>query len=141
MHASPVGSEHGAIRVIHETDEIVAVCPEGEFDHANAPALGDEIDRALEAGKDLILDLSAVTFIDSSVIRVLLRASETAAGRRQAIVLQLGTAAIVERVLEIVGIEGLLPRAHDRQEALRIIQQQPEAQPLAALRGSHHGSV
>ncbi len=143
MHASSIGSQNrdGAIRVIAETDEIVAVCPEGEFDLANAPALGDEIDRALEAGKDLILDLSAVTFIDSSVIRVLVQASETAAERKQAIVLQLGTAAIVERVLQIVGIERLLPRAHDRQEALRIIRQQPEAQPLAALRGSQHGSV
>ena len=43
MVASPVGSQHwqGAIRVVPETDEIVAICLEGEFDLANAPALGD----------------------------------------------------------------------------------------------------
>jgi hypothetical protein len=41
-------------------------------------------------------------------------------------VLQVGTAAIVERVLELVRIERVLPRAHDRQEAVRIIQQKAE---------------
>jgi anti-anti-sigma factor len=126
MVASPFDSEHrdGVIRVVPETGEIVALCLEGDFDLTNAPALGDEIDRALERGKGLILDLSEATFIDSSVINVLVRASKAASGREQTVVLQLGTAAIVERVLEITRIEQVLPRAHDRQEAMRIIQQQ-----------------
>ena len=124
MFASSSGSEHraGAIRVVHETDDIVAVCLEGDFDLANAPALGDQIDRALDTGNDLILDLSEATFIDSSVINVLVQASKTASGREQAMVLQLGTATIVERALELVRIEQVLPRAHDRQEAVQIIQ-------------------
>jgi hypothetical protein len=37
-----------------------------------------------------------------------------------------GTAAIVERVLELVGIERCSPRAHDRREALKVIQRQAE---------------
>ena len=129
MFASSTGSEHreGVIRVVPETDEIVAVCVEGDFDLANAPALGDDIDRALDSGNDLIVDLSEATFIDSSVINVLVRASKAAGAREQTMVLQLGTAVIVERVLEIARIERVLPRAHDRQEAVRIIQQQAEA--------------
>lgn len=128
MFASSFGSEHhaGVIRVVPETDEIVAVCLEGDFDLANAPALGDQIDRALDTGNDLILDLSEATFIDSSVINVLVQASKAATGREQTMVLQVGTAAIVERVLELVRIERVLPRAHDRQEAVRIIQQKAE---------------
>lgn len=124
MVASSIGSQHsrGVIRVVPETDEIVAICLEGEFDLANAPALGDEIDRALESGNHLIFDLSKATFIDSSVIRALMRAVKAVSGREQALVLQLGTAAIVERLLEIVKIEQVLPRAHDRQEAVRLIQ-------------------
>lgn len=124
MVASPVGSQHwqGAIRVVPETDEIVAICLEGEFDLANAPALGDEIDRALESGHHLIFDLSQATFIDSSVIRALMRAVKAVSGRKQALVLQLGTAAIVERLLEIVKIEQVMPRAHDRQEAVQLIE-------------------
>jgi anti-anti-sigma factor len=128
MFASTFGSEHreGAIRVTRETDGIIAVCFEGDFDMANAPALGDQIDLALESGKDVILDLSEATFIDSSVIDVLVRGSKAASGRKQTVVLQLGTAAIVERVLELARMDQVLPRAHDRQEAVGIIQQQAE---------------
>jgi anti-sigma B factor antagonist len=123
MFASTIGSEHGkgAIRVVPERDELVAVCLEGEFDLTNATVLGDEIDRILESGNGVIVDLSETTFIDSSVIHVLMRAAKTATGRERTIVLQLGTAAVVERALEISGIERLLPRAHDREEAVRVI--------------------
>lgn len=126
MLASSFDSQHreGVIRVVRETDGILAVCVEGDFDLANAPALGDQIDLALETGRNLILDLSEATFIDASIINVLVQASKVVGGRRQTMVLQLGTAAIVERVFEITGIERVLTRAHDRQEAVRIIQQQ-----------------
>ena len=125
MHASALSTEQrdGVIRVVREGDEIVALCLEGDFDLTNARVLGDQIDLALASGRDLILDLSEATFIDSSVIHVLVRASKAAAGREHAMVLQVGTAAIVERVLELTGIERVLARAHDRQEAVRIIQQ------------------
>ena len=132
MLASSLGSKHpqGAISVVPETDEIVAVCLEGEFDMADARTVDEEIDRTLEGGKDLIFDLSEATFIDSSLIAVLMRAVKAAHGREQVIVLQLGTAAIVERVLEIVRIEQVLPRAHDRQEAIGIIHQKAVAARL-----------
>ena len=125
MSASPVGSEHreGVIRVVPETDEIVAVCLEGEFDLAEVRRLRDEIDRALDGGKDVILDLSEATFIDSSIIGALVHGSREARASKQSMVLQLGTAAIVERVLELFAIEQVLPRAHDRPEAVQIIQQ------------------
>jgi anti-anti-sigma factor len=125
MHASSIGSDHrdAVIRVIPETDEIVAVCLEGDFDLANAPAFGKEIGRALEKGNNVILDLSQATFIDSSVVHVLVNASRAVTGSERTVVLQLGTAAIVERVLQIAEIERALPRVHHRLEAVRIIQQ------------------
>jgi anti-anti-sigma factor len=124
MSATSFGSEQrGVVRVVPETDEIVAVCLEGDFDLSNAPAIGKEVGLALEDGNDLILDLSQATFIDSSVVHVLVNASKAVIGSDRAVVLQLGTAAIVERVLEIAEIERVLPRAHERQEAVRIIQQ------------------
>lgn len=75
MRASPFGSgsDIGAIRVVPETEEILAVSLEGEFDLTNAPCLSDEIERALDRGNGLIVDLSEATFIDSSVIHVLMR--------------------------------------------------------------------
>ena len=129
MLASSLGSKHrqGVISVVPETDGIVAVCLKGEFDIATERVLGDQVDRALERGDNLILDLSEATFIDSSVIGVLMRAVKVAGGRKQTMVLQLGTASIVERVFEITRIEQVLPRAHDRQEAVRMIQQKSVA--------------
>ena len=128
MSASAADSmdHQGAIHVVSETDEIVAVCLQGDFDLANASVLDDEVDRALKTGNNLIFDLSEATFIDCSVINVLLRAVKAAGGGKQRLVLQLGTAAIVERVLEIVMVEQVVTRAHDRQEAVRIIHQQAE---------------
>ena len=125
MIASSLGSKHrqGVISVVPETDEIVAVCLAGEFDMANARTVGGEIDRTLEVGKDVIVDLSEATFVDSSLIDVLMRAVKASRARERTLVLQLGTAAIVERVLEITRIEQVLPRAHDRQEAVRMIQE------------------
>jgi anti-anti-sigma factor len=111
----------GAIRVVPVRDEIVAVCLEGEFDVSNVSALREEVDNAVAGGDDLIIDLSEATFIDSTVIHVLFDAASAVRGRDQAIVLQLGTTPIVERALTIVAIERVLPRAHDREEAIRMI--------------------
>ena len=128
MLASSLGSEHGegTIRIVHERDDIVAVCVEGDFDVATVSALREQVDGALASGNDLIFDLSEATFIDASVIRVLFDAAGALDGRDQTIVLQLGTARIVERALKIVSIERVLPRAHDREEAVRMIQRQAE---------------
>ena len=89
----------------------------------NAPALDAQIELALDRGNDLILDVSEASFIDSSVIHLVARAAQTAQTTEQTVVLQLGTAAIVERVLEVSGIEEVLPRAHDRREALLVIRE------------------
>ena len=126
MHASSIGSEHrdAAIHVDSETDGIIAVCLEGEWDMANAPALRDHVDRALESGNDLIVDLSHATFIDSSIIGVLFHGAKAVDDRDQTMVLQVATAPIVERALEIVGIERVLPRAHSRAGAVEMIQGQ-----------------
>ena len=127
MSASQFRSEHppGAIRLVDETEHVVAVCLEGELDRTNVAALDAAIERALQPGNDLIVDMSEATFIDSSVLQSVVRAAQSAGRTQQAIVLQLGTAALVERILEIVQIEEVLPRVHDRQEALRVIQREP----------------
>lgn len=77
MSVSTFGSEHGAgaIRVVPERDDVVAVCLDGEFDASNVSTLREQVDDVLERGNDLILDLSQATFIDSSVIRVLFDAA------------------------------------------------------------------
>ena len=77
----------------------------GELDIATAPRLGEEIERRLDSS-NVFLDLSAVSFIDSSGICVLLggarRARET---RRQ---LSLRCSPAVERALSLCGADKAL---------------------------------
>jgi anti-anti-sigma factor len=108
----------GTLRVVSETDEIVALSLEGEFDMANAPRIVEASERVLVNNKYLILDLSQATFIDSSVINALFVARKQANARGQLAVLQLGTSAIVELILKLSGIERVLPRVHTRAEAI-----------------------
>lgn len=115
--------EGGRLHVAPETDEIIALSLEGEFDMATSPSIVEQIDDALEHDKHLIIDLSQATFIDSSVINVVIQASKAAKLRRRAVVLQLGTAANVERVLELTHIDRVVPRTHTRTEAIQAIRE------------------
>lgn len=126
MPASSIGPEHrdGTIRVDSQADGILAVCLDGDFDVANAPVLRGHIDSALDTGHDLIVDLSQATFIDSTVVTVLFAGAEAADRRNKTVVLQVATAPVVERVLELVAIERVLRRAHSRTEAVQMIQRE-----------------
>ena len=128
-------SEHqqGAIRVDRETDHILAVCLKRDFDRTNQSELNDQIHQGLDRGYHLILDLSETTFIDSSIISVLARAARSAGRREQGMVMQLRSATTVERVLEIARIEHLLPRAHDRRDAVALIDQHPDTPLLRPI--------
>ena len=111
----------GTITVSRESDEILAVCLDGEFDLANSRDLHYELDGVLEGGKDLICDLGNATYIDSSVVHALMRAARVARDRKRAMVLQLGTADIVERVVQLLNVEEVIPRARDRHDAVEMI--------------------
>jgi anti-sigma B factor antagonist len=108
---------------VSETDEIVALCLEGEFDMATAPCIAEQSEHVLANNNHLILDLSQATFIDSSVIAALLAAHRQAKSRGRLAVLQLGTAAIVELALELSRVERVIPRTHTRAEAIDTIKQ------------------
>ena len=120
---APPRNEAGELHVFAETDEIAGLCLEGEFDLANAAQIIEEGERLLADDKQVILDLSDATFIDSSVIHALFRVGAEARNKGRVVVLQLGTAAIVERVIEISNIDRVLPRASTRPEALDMIRQ------------------
>jgi anti-anti-sigma factor len=76
----------------------------GEHDVASAEELRQTFDQSLGRCDHLIVDLSAVEFIDSTTIRVLMETRGHAIERDRKFSIVLGTAAIVERVLDISGI-------------------------------------
>jgi anti-sigma B factor antagonist len=82
----------------------------GEHDLYTAPALREQLDRALAAG-DLIVDLSDATFVDSSVLGALLNARQRAIEEQRgfAVCLKPDSSAMVRQVFEITGLMPTMP--------------------------------
>jgi len=117
-------AEAPVIQPIDAADDITAIDLEGEFDLTAAPAILEHAGRALEAGKHVIVNLSGATFIDSSTIHTLFKIDAAAKDAGRAFVLQFGTHAAVERVLELTGTDKLLPVAPTRAEAIALVHRQ-----------------
>lgn len=91
----------------------------GELDLSTAPKLEGMVSGQLSAcpSSSLVMDLSRLTFIDSSGIAVLIRAFQATNGRgAMSIVIAPGTQ--VARVFRIAGIDSSLPVFVKREEAV-----------------------
>jgi anti-anti-sigma factor len=89
---------------------------EGELDIAAAPELRKRVDEA--AGDSLVLDFGRVTFIDSAVLKELLRARVELAERGIRLIL----AAVrppVQRLMDLTRTSELFEEAPDVDEALK----------------------
>ena len=91
----------------------------GEHDLSTAPNLRRRIDNLLDEGVATVIDLSPATFIDSSILGVILdgrrRASEANIGFA---VVRTGGSDAVDRVLEVTGLRAELPVHARREEAV-----------------------
>lgn len=74
----------------------------GELDLGSVPALERELDTLAEPGRTVVLDLSALTFMDSTGLRTILAADERLRGADARLVLVRGPQA-VDRVFRITG--------------------------------------
>ena len=75
--------------VLDRRDGVVVVRVHGEHDVFTAPALREQVHAAIEQAAPIVIDLSGATFIDSSVLAVLL------GGLRRAREAELGYALIL----------------------------------------------
>ena len=89
----------------------------GDLDLATAPHLEAVIDRMMVIPDHIIVDLSKLTFIDSTGLRLLLRASTLVEGR----IWLKGCSRHVLRLLDVSGISELFCLDHDRLTAHRTI--------------------
>ena len=80
----------------------------GEHDLSSADQLRETFDQCLADCDHLIIDLSAAEFIDASTIGVLMEARQHAIELDRAFSVVLGTAPIVERLLEVSGVRPFL---------------------------------
>jgi anti-anti-sigma factor len=76
----------------------------GELDVATAPKLASAIDAAIDAGaRDVMLDLDAVTFLDSSGIREIVRGRKALQEQGGRLTVD-GASGAVQQVLEVSGL-------------------------------------
>ncbi|GAB3006675.1 STAS domain-containing protein [Amycolatopsis acidiphila] len=84
----------------------------GELDAFTAPSLANELDTQLaRAERDVVVDVSEVTFMSGAGLEVLMTAAAEAAGTGIRMRVRTTGSRAVERVLEAAGGEHLLPRA------------------------------
>jgi len=85
-----------------------------------APSLSEELDSLLEERIPFVIDLTTATFVDSSVLRVLLEAKRRAEADEIGFAVALGQddSGPVRRVLDITGLVPVLPVYPGREEAI-----------------------
>jgi anti-sigma B factor antagonist len=100
-------------------DRTHVVEPRGEIDALTAPRLGRRLLGLVAEGKTrLVVDLSLVTFMDSTGIGVLLNALRRVTGRDGGLVLVCPTERVL-RPFQVTGLASHLSIFRSRSEALR----------------------
>ena len=103
------------------TDADIAVLSiSGEHDLNTAPDLRRQLEELIGGGKAVVVDLSAASFVDSSILGVILdsRKRATEAGVGFAVAHADGSDAVT-RVLEITGLRNELPVHESREDAVK----------------------
>jgi anti-anti-sigma factor len=108
------------LRIEHPRPDTAVVVLTGEHDVSTSPRLESLLASLLAENSVVVADLSEVEFLDSSVINSLVEATRSASAQRHACAfrLQIGSEAIVHRILEITGVLDLLECAPTRDLAL-----------------------
>jgi anti-sigma B factor antagonist len=110
----------GEIALERGDDGFAVLAISGEHDLSTAPDLRRHLDELITSGEAIVVDLSAATFIDSSVLGAILdgrrRADEQGVGF--AVAQSENGADAVSRVLDITGLKAELPVHGDRADAV-----------------------
>ncbi len=108
MHVQPDDQPQETIGIVTRTlnsgRRLVAV--DGELDLASAPALSDALARELATGKQILLDLSGVTFIDSTGLAAIVNAARADGSQLE---LSADLRSQARRLMELTGVLSLLP--------------------------------
>jgi anti-sigma B factor antagonist len=98
--------DYGVLSIkLEREDETLVVSLYGEADLFSATSLEDQLDRAMASdAKRVIVDLSALHFIDSISLRVLVKAALASRSDSNRLFFLRGSSQ-VERVLRITGIK------------------------------------
>ena len=90
----------------------------GDHDLATADDLSTAIDQALASRPGLVVDLTETTFMDSTVVHLLINAHQVLEARGHELIVQITEASAVLRVLQVTQLDNALGIARDRDEAI-----------------------
>ncbi|MEJ7891962.1 MAG: STAS domain-containing protein [Solirubrobacteraceae bacterium] len=124
--------------------DVLVVVVRGEHDIYTAPTLRERLDEALAAGPvGVVVDLSAATFLDSSILGALLEARRQALERGTGYVVCLGEEPEpgVARILEITGLVPVFPVVRSRDEAMTAARSAPAGSVGEADRGDERSEA
>jgi anti-sigma B factor antagonist len=76
----------------------------GEIDLSNVDGLEAQIDRAIADAQDVVVDLSAIDFIDSRGLRLLRRVSVAVAAREGTLLVVAPASSVARSVLDMTGM-------------------------------------
>jgi anti-sigma B factor antagonist len=107
---------------VEERDDVVIARVEGELDLSSSPSAGEAIEAALpSSAHGLIVDFSALEFLDSSGVSMLFRLARRVTDHRQQLHVVAPDGDAVGRVLEIVKFERAAPVHATVDDALRTL--------------------
>jgi anti-sigma B factor antagonist len=113
------GVRTGELALERKDSGLAVLTISGEHDLSTAPNLRRRLDALIEERVATVVDLSPATFIDSSILGVILDGRRRAAEARIgfAVARSIGSDA-VDRVLEVTGLRTELPVHARREEAV-----------------------
>jgi anti-anti-sigma factor len=107
------------------SDGFLVLGMEGEFDLAAAAALREQLEAArLSTERGVVCDFTEVTFVDSSGLRELLRASRAFGQEGKGFVLAAPQPAVI-RLLELTGVTEAIETAPTLERALMLLAARP----------------
>lgn len=111
MKIEIIDTQRGGIRLIKI---------EGRLDANFSLQLEDEVDRLLEHDeKSIILDLSGVTYLSSSGLRVLLSINKQTQGAGGLVLVN--PREVVKKIIEVAELDDILTQAKTLEEAMAIL--------------------
>jgi anti-sigma B factor antagonist len=102
------------------TDRVSVLALSGDADRFRADVVGDAIDEVRQEDREVVVDLSGTSYLDSSMLSALVAASERSRRRAEPLVIVCPSERL-RRSLQIKGLEAILRIVDTREEALDLL--------------------
>ncbi len=113
---------------IRNEDGVVVAQLRGEIDLSNAKMIAGEIGSSVpNDATGVVLDLTDVTYLDSSGVHLVFDLNERLHGRQQRLALSLPEGSRIGRVLQLVNVEAVIPIKTNVDAAVEHVRDKPSA--------------